>query len=30
VQFEKSSLGTGAKIKIGDDGSYMQESKVIV
>ncbi|XP_060880302.1 probable cytosolic Fe-S cluster assembly factor AGAP009023 [Metopolophium dirhodum] len=27
VQFEKSSLGTGAKIKIGDDGSYMQESK---
>ncbi|VVC25928.1 Iron hydrogenase,Iron hydrogenase, small subunit,Iron hydrogenase, large subunit, C-terminal [Cinara cedri] len=27
VKFEKSSLGTGAKIKIGDDGSYVQESK---
>ncbi|XP_025413492.1 probable cytosolic Fe-S cluster assembly factor AGAP009023 [Sipha flava] len=27
VQFEKSTLGTGAKIKIGDDGSYFQESK---
>lgn len=29
VKFEKSSLGTCAKIRIGDDGSYVQDSKVI-
>lgn len=29
MKFEKSSLGTGAKIKIGEDGSYMHETKVI-
>jgi len=29
VKFEKS-YGTGAKIKIGDSGSYVQESKVIL
>jgi len=30
VKFEKTSLGTGAKIKIGEDGSYVQETKVIL